>query len=1060
MASVAAEKDLLFGLLALQIGLIDQAKLVAAFQAWTLDKDRGLAEHLVGRGDLDADDRSAVEALVARHLKKHGGEVERSLAAIPAGRSTRESLARIGDPAVDGTLARLGSASTYEEDYPDRTATYPVGSATSDGQRFRILRPHARGGLGAVFVALDTELHREVALKQLLDHHADDLTSRQRFLVEAEITGGLEHPGIVPVYGLGTYGDGRPYYAMRFVRGDSLKEAIAAFHADGGPKGDPGRRSLELRKLLRRFMDVCNAIDYAHSRGVLHRDLKPGNIILGKHGETLVVDWGLAKARGWSDGSTSPDERPLVPNSASGSAETLPGSALGTPSYMSPEQAAGRLEDLGQRSDVYSLGATLYCLLTGRAPVEGDDVGALLRAVQRGEFLPPRRLTPSIDRALEAVCLKAMTLRPEDRYASPRALSDDLERWLADEPTSAWTEPLSRRLRRWSWRHRTALTAAAVALLAMLAGLGALAAVQTKANAELSAANRRVEERYGLAVEAIKTFHTGVSEDFLLKEDQLKELRNRLLKSAADFYGKLSALLGRETSFTSRRALSESNFELAVLTGRVGRTEDALQAHRAVLAAREDLAKAPEADLGAKADVCRSLTEVASLLHATGKIEDALTTYRRVEHELAGLSSVDAGNRSALARCRTQMARLLLAAGRSDEALAACVLARADQGSLASDVSNSREIRRDLAATALEFCHVFQLMGKLTEAEDEVRKALEIQRKLVAEEPGLTDLRASLGSYHMPLFGLLMQTGRMAAAEEEMRRALTIFGELVAENPSVSTFRSKKASGHVALGNLMLMNGRPSDAVVELRLAQSILEKLVDENPTVTNYRDGLASIHTILGLALYNNGNPVEGEAECRRAVAMRQNLIDDSPADLSRIELLASDLEQLGDAARSHGNIAVAKEAYERAIALVESRIRDDPTNQRYRIALADFTCRRGITLGLLGDSAGAATDVRRALKICDGLTLELGLDWYNASCCHAALAGLAGVAGSGVYAAEAARAADKAMELLTQSVELGIRNTNEFRIESALDSLRQRPDFRLLMMDAAFPLEPFAP
>src|SRR6185503_16636975 len=207
----------------------------------------------------------------------------------------------------------------------------------------------------------------------------DDPTSRQRFLLEAEVTGGLEHPGIVPVYGLGTYGDGRPYYAMRFIRGDSLKQAIDHFHADAALKREPGRRSLELRKLLRRFTDVCNAIEYAHSRGVLHRDIKPGNIIVGKHGETLVVDWGLAKAQGQTDGGASMDERPLVPSSASGSAETLPGSALGTPAYMSPEQARGDLEALGPRSDVYSLGATLYCLLTGKAPFEDGDVGAVLR---------------------------------------------------------------------------------------------------------------------------------------------------------------------------------------------------------------------------------------------------------------------------------------------------------------------------------------------------------------------------------------------------------------------------------------------------------------------------------------------------------------------------------------------------------------------------------------------------------------------------------------------------------------------------------------------------------
>ncbi len=352
-----------------------------------------------------------LEALAAKHLKRHGGDPERSLAALNPGRSTRESLAKLGDPAIEATLAHVGSGSADGD--VERTGSFGVGSATSEGQRFRVLRPHARGGLGAVFVALDEELHREVALKQILDRHADDPTSRTRFVLEAEFTGGLEHPGIVPVYGLGSYADGRPYYAMRFVRGDSLKEAIAAFHADGAFRDDPGRRSLELRKLLRRFVDVCNAIDYAHSRGVLHRDIKPANVIVGKHGETLVVDWGLAKVLGRAEASPASDERTLIPSSASGSAETLPGSAMGTPAYMSPEQARGQLDRLGPRSDVYSLGATLYCLLTGKPPFERDDVGAVLSAVQKGDFAPPRALEPWVDPALEAVCLEAMATEPE-----------------------------------------------------------------------------------------------------------------------------------------------------------------------------------------------------------------------------------------------------------------------------------------------------------------------------------------------------------------------------------------------------------------------------------------------------------------------------------------------------------------------------------------------------------------------------------------------------------------------------------------------------------------------
>ena len=678
-------RDLLFGLLALQTGLIDQGALFAAFAAWTLDKARGLAELLVGSGALDAGDRVAVEGLVARHLKKHSNDVEKSLAAIPAGRSLREGLSEIGESTIEASLIRLGSAVTLEDNDADagRTVSYSVGMATGDGLRFRILRPHAQGGLGAVFVALDGELNREVALKQMLDKHADDAESRGRFLLEAEITGGLEHPGIVPVYGLGAHGDGRPFYVMRFIKGDSLKEAINRFHADTSQKSDPGRRSLGLRKLLRPFIDVCNAIEYAHSRGVLHRDIKPSNIIVGRHGETLVVDWGLAKATGKSDPLAA--ERTLLPSSASGSSETLPGSALGTPAFMSPEQAQGQLERLGPRSDVYSLGATLYHLLSGQPPFAGDAVD-VIRAVQRGDFRRPRERDASIDPALEAICLKAMALRSEDRYATCHALADDLDRWMADEPVTAWREPVARRARRWARRNRTAVTAAGVAFVAGVVGLVAIAGVQAQANSSLQAANTevkrantelaaekaRVQERYNLALEAIQAFHTGVSEDFLLKEEKFKDLRDRLLKSASEFYGKLGALLKDRTDRASRQTMLRANFELAELTDKVGKPEAALEAHRQVLAAREALAAETPAESGVKADLGRSLTAVASLLESSGQTGRSEAFYRKAEALLVKLapSIAEAGAaRIVLADCRSKLGRLLHTTGRNDEAL-------------------------------------------------------------------------------------------------------------------------------------------------------------------------------------------------------------------------------------------------------------------------------------------------------------------------------------------------------------------------------------------------------
>jgi tetratricopeptide (TPR) repeat protein len=348
------------------------------------------------------------------------------------------------------------------------TSPPPLGAHTEEGLRFQVLRPHARGGLGEVFVAHDCELNRQVALKEIQGQYADDADSRARFLLEAEVTGSLEHPGIVPIYSLGHYPDGRPFYAMRFVHGDSLQDALESFHNADGPKRDPGQRSLELRKLLARFLAVCDAIAYAHSRGVLHRDIKPANILVGPYGETLVVDWGLAKPGGQTPASGLDTEPALQPSSADAVAKTLAGAVKGTPAYMSPEQTAGRVDLMGPASDVYSLGATLYHLLTGHRPFEDKDTQEMLRRVRKGLFQPPRQVNKQVPAALDAICRKAMAREPKDRYPTAKALADDVEHWLADEPVAAYREPLPARARRWARRHRPLVAGVAAMLLTAL----------------------------------------------------------------------------------------------------------------------------------------------------------------------------------------------------------------------------------------------------------------------------------------------------------------------------------------------------------------------------------------------------------------------------------------------------------------------------------------------------------------------------------------------------------------------------------------------------------------
>jgi formylglycine-generating enzyme required for sulfatase activity/tRNA A-37 threonylcarbamoyl transferase component Bud32 len=316
-------------------------------------------------------------------------------------------------------------------------------------------------------VARDEDLKRQVALKEIRPDRLHNPLAAARFVNEAEITGQLEHPGIVPVYALGRDEAGQPYYAMRFIQGRTLAAAIKEYHRQPTP--------LALRDLLKRFVDVCQALAYAHSKGVIHRDLKPANVMLGDYGEALVLDWGLAKRLG-RPGDPCADTEPDLPESSGSSSPahdqlTQAGQVLGTPAYMAPEQAEGRPNWVAEAADIYALGAILYELLTNQAPYGGRPAAEIVALVRQGPPPPPTKVRRGVPPALAAVSLKAMARSSTDRYATAAGLARDVERWLADEPVTAYREPLTRRLARWSRRNRT-LVAAVTALL--LTAIGAL----------------------------------------------------------------------------------------------------------------------------------------------------------------------------------------------------------------------------------------------------------------------------------------------------------------------------------------------------------------------------------------------------------------------------------------------------------------------------------------------------------------------------------------------------------------------------------------------------------
>ena len=293
-------------------------------------------------------------------------------------------------------------------------------------------------------------------------------------------------------------------YTMRMIGGDTLQQAIDQFHRAPILVRKDRSQHLALRQLIGRFVSVCNTIAYAHSQGVIHRDLKPTNIMLGKFGETLVVDWGLAKKLddGYSlnengkDVNNFPDTA-SEPNYAELETRdehdqlTMPGTLIGTPAYMSPEQSRGEWNAVGPASDIYSLGTTLYVMLTGRAPFAGRNIAELKEKLQRGDFLPPHSVQPNVARPLESICMKAMALDPKDRYSTALAMAEDLDRWLADESVSSHRESWLEESCRWMRRHRSAMTSVAASGLVALVGLAGFLVTMSLTNDRLRTAYRQ-----------------------------------------------------------------------------------------------------------------------------------------------------------------------------------------------------------------------------------------------------------------------------------------------------------------------------------------------------------------------------------------------------------------------------------------------------------------------------------------------------------------------------------------------------------------------------------------
>jgi eukaryotic-like serine/threonine-protein kinase len=790
---------------------------------------------------------------------------------------------------LESTVSQLDTSGPTGPWHGEQSPAGGSDSSASVGVRYQILRRHARGGLGEVFVAREEDLKREVALKQIRPDYAGDRLNQMRFIREAEITGGLGHPGIVPIFGLGRHPDGRPFYVMPFIRGHGLDLAIKRFH-DGCRASDTGAKAVEFRKLLSHFLDVCQAIDYAHSQNVIHRDIKPSNIMIGQFGETLVVDWGLAKALvtpGPGNGAESTAIRGDAAPAERG--ETLAGSPLGTPHYMSPEQAAGRIDLLGTRTDIYSLGATLYCLLTGRAPFAEKDLTRLLEQVQCGDYEPPRRLNRSIPRALEAVCLKAMALRPDDRYPSARTLAHDIERWLADEPVSAFREPWPARLARWARRHRPLVTGMAALLVTAVVALAVSTILIGNEKRREHVQRKLAEVNFSRAREAVDQMLSEVGDIELAEVPQMEVARKRLLAKALGFY----------EAFVAERP----------------------------------------ADPAVQIEYGRAHERLAAIHDLLGDARQAEAAYRRSITLFEGLSRTTAGTdppAADLARAFAGLGIILKKANRFQEAEAALRTALQLRERQEGGRADLRGYQQDLAESRY---HLATLLARLPhrEPEDEhvYRQAVETQQSLASAAASTPENRRKLVRYLNNLGLLLADAGRLADAEQYYRQAIKALQEELASDPLAPDNRWHMARSEANMGVLLQKSERVGEAEGYLVHARDCQKRLSRDFPRIPDYRHELASILNNLGLLFGATGREALAEQAYRESLALRERLasevarIPDYPQKLAVTRLnLALLLESR--------NPLAAKQIYHQALDAQESLLSLFPDVPEYRLAL----------------------------------------------------------------------------------------------------------------------------
>ncbi len=874
-----------------------------------------------------------------------------------------------------------GNAETETAKEPQATTVEP--NRPKQIGRFQVKELVGQGGFGLVFRAIDPRLGRDVALK--IPRVETLLTDRdhQRFLDEAKTVSTLNHPAIAAVYEAG-YAGPICYMASAYYSGGSLAQALSV----------TGPWSPQLAAQMTRTLAL--AVQHAHSRGVLHRDMKPGNVLFDSHAAIVsdlasapaaarIVDFGLAK---------------LVDRQQD---LTQTGALIGTPAYMSPEQADGRHQDVSSAADIYGLGAILYELLTGRPPFQHDSLLATLEAVRSDEPVAPRLLQGELPRDLEAICLKCLEKSPERRYATARGLANDLGRYLRGDMVQA--RPLSRARKTIRWcRRYPAWTALGTTLMV---GVVAVAAVSTVAYLQVAGARDALVEsnqalRHARDAEAHRAEQLRASldaqvsivlEDLLGRQTELTDEHRKYLQAALVSYEQFAAEQGFGGEVQA--AVAAAHARVGDIHARLGDLAAAEEAYQQALERYASLLEDSDARPDWVYKQSETQTALAHVWELLGRTEDA-------ERAL----------REALDATRTLVTRFPANADYRQ-------LNVSELASLGNTLKNSRRV---------------------APARDLFRDAIELQQAMLSDQPDDAGQRAMLAKLHGSLAQTLTLMQRLGDAEQTIQKAITIQESLVAECPNDPSQRELLA--HLANGHafILLRQGRSDEAESVLREQLTVRRELADMFPLKTDYQLALIAAYVNFGTIMVQTHRPDEAEQIWRSAERVARRILVHQSQEPYHHYALANVLLHLAQPTLANGETDKALELASEGATQLEVALEGNPNRPDFLRARAEKYQVMAQVLAARGQHEKAAAQAEQMLlSPFDPIASPLVAARVFARCALLAEADDAELA-------EHYR--DRAVDSLRQAIDHGFTRRESITTHPDLKTLRARPDVQELM------------